>query len=222
LKAYAEVKRRREDAQVSEGVPYKDRAFLVKQENVNQLKRSACTEAEAAKMESRTSTNDILTWRFFEATQPFLAYILLDLRGKLPDCADNLAGNYVAPISYRPPDYASPLLIRQSVKTWRRAAMPSTSLPSDDEYAAAYDSAPVLLTCVTNPSSFSKEIDLEGCEQVAHVMHHGSDKPRLLIFKSRKDEHGVWINGFSQNEYDKLRKSPFFELLGEPIIDGDS
>ena len=62
------------------------------------------------------STNDVVSSAFLRATRADLALMAVNFRGRVPEVDESHAGNYENVIQYRPEDYESPPLVRQSVK----------------------------------------------------------------------------------------------------------
>ena len=86
-----------------------------------------CKNAEFKEVDY-VSTNDIVTSTCFQLTGADAGMMAVNFRGRIQDCGDLNAPNYINSIMYRPPDYARPELIRKSLqmKTMRRASLPPT------------------------------------------------------------------------------------------------
>jgi len=110
------------------------------------------------------STNDVVTSAFLRATRADLALMAVNFRGRVAEVDGSHAGNYENVIQYRPEDYASPALIRQSVDALHRASHPPTALPSSlGHLSCSYYGV------VTNWASFAKGVEIDGCTQELHV-----------------------------------------------------
>ncbi|KAJ1482614.1 hypothetical protein T484DRAFT_1803376 [Baffinella frigidus] len=99
------------------------------------------------------STNDVVTSTFLRASRADEAWMAVNFRGRIPGVGEAHAGNYESMIRYRPADYASPALIRQSVGVLRRASQPPTALPSSLGHLGCNHYA-----LVTNWATFAKEL----------------------------------------------------------------
>lgn len=76
------------------------------------------------------STNDIIVSSCFKVSKPDLGLMSINFRGRIENCDEYDAPNYFNTIIYRPRDYASPTLIRESISgnRFERAAKPPTEL----------------------------------------------------------------------------------------------
>ncbi|EOD19656.1 hypothetical protein EMIHUDRAFT_444879 [Emiliania huxleyi CCMP1516] len=121
--------------------------------------------AKASGASAFVSTNDVITSWFLQRGGFGLGMMAVNFRGRLPDAPMSLAGNYESVVLYRLADVATPSLLRRSLAKLRRAATPSTDLPSSREHLG--------LRCgmVSNWSSFAKPVELPGASQAR------ADKP---------------------------------------------
>lgn len=89
----------------------------------------------------------------------------MDFRGRVPGATERDAGNYSNVIQYRPPDWASPARIRQSVERCRRASVPPTRLLHGfEDLGARYVS-------VTSWAALAKGLVLPDCSEKLHVAY---------------------------------------------------
>ncbi|GAB5359136.1 hypothetical protein AAMO2058_000518600 [Amorphochlora amoebiformis] len=110
------------------------------------------------------STNDVVTSWVLRKRRQGLGWMAVNFRNRLPSCTDMDAGNYTNVIMYREQDYSSPVLIRKSLETFRRAAKPATALPSPWETLRS-----LRMHAMTNWSTFYGDIDIGECEQTLHL-----------------------------------------------------
>ena len=127
-------------------------------------------KAEAGREEGvqYVSTNDVVTSEVLVAAGSGLGLMDVNLRGRVPECSANLAGNYEDKIVYLPSDYASPALVRASVKDPTRlvrASEPRTALPESLRDFWRLDS----MAAVSNWSTFAEDVELEGHRAELHV-----------------------------------------------------
>mmetsp|Transcript_8908 Transcript_8908/g.27295 ORF Transcript_8908/g.27295 Transcript_8908/m.27295 type:complete len:412 (-) Transcript_8908:63-1298(-) len=114
------------------------------------------------------STNDVLVSAFLSALKCRCAMMAINFRGKVTGCGEADAGNYEDLMTYMPPDYATPSLIRRSVTgrggVYTRAAEPRTAQLTNAEHlmGGTYGA-------VTNWASFAKALSVDGCE--AEYLH---------------------------------------------------
>lgn len=90
--------------------------------------------AKASGASAFVSTNDVITSWFLQRGGFGLGMMAVNFRGRLPDAPMSLAGNYESVVLYRLADVATPSLLRRSLAKFRRAATPSTDLPSSREH----------------------------------------------------------------------------------------
>ena len=104
----------------------------------------------------------------------------INFRGRVEGCEATDAGNYESLLSYSPPDYQTPSLIRKSVQTLKRAADPPTQkMGSLGHMSGAY------YGLTTNWATFAEPLVLEGCEQHLH----------MPVFNMKQDAHRVSSGG---------------------------
>jgi len=150
------------------------------------------------------STNDILTTWVFQAMRPIACFMPCNMRGKLESKGAegdaptlNHAGNYVKDIWYCERDYATPALLRKSVEQFRRAAQPETRLPG--ALRILLDEKPLCM--VTNWLSFTRDVDIKGCEQILHMPLYDwqtklNDKfIGCVIYQPKKGKIGLHLGG---------------------------
>ena len=109
------------------GDQWSQKIFLLDDNHIKRVKQNL----EASKESGRTpSTNDIVVSSCFDVSKPDLGLMCINFRGKINNCNESDAPNYFNTIIYRPRDYATPALIRESIsgECFERAAKPPTEL----------------------------------------------------------------------------------------------
>ena len=150
---------------------------LVDNAYVAQRKAEAALEGGAPYV----STNDVVTSEVLVSAGSSLGLMDVNLRGRVPECTANLAGNYEDKIVYRPNDYASPALVRASVKDPARlvrASKPRTPLPESLRDFWRLDS----MAAVSNWSTFAEEVEIEGHRAELHVPVFDADAVPARLF----------------------------------------
>ena len=117
------------------------------------------------------STNDVIQSTLCRATRCDVGTMHVNFRGRIAegDLDEQSAGNYEDMLVMRPPDFASPALVRRSIsppaaahaEAWlKRAAEPATALPTMAEFLWGMRS----INFVSNWSTFARVLELkEGC-----------------------------------------------------------
>jgi len=109
------------------------------------------------------STNDILTSWYFNMSKADLGMMSINMRNRVKEQTDNMAGNYQQGILYLPPDFKDSGMIRKSLSNIHRASEPETSLPSAWQFSRSRFSN------VTNWSSFSKPTVIPDSKEDLHI-----------------------------------------------------
>ena len=101
------------------------------------------------------TTNDIITSTCFKLAKTDMGMMPINFRGRVEDCGDLDAPNYMNTIMYRPADYDRPELIQKSLqlKVMKRASNPPTKeIPNDPTCLLKS----INVTICTNWTSFLK------------------------------------------------------------------
>ena len=136
----------------------KSHYFLIDSSKMDQFKK------EGASDDAFVSTNDVLTSWFFQNAGFPIGFMAVNLRGRVPEFREDLAGNYENVLTYRvPQDVDSPSSIRKSVQHLKRDVTYGEEL-KDSEYTTGVGVA-------TNWSTFMSHnnIDLAGCRPLLHL-----------------------------------------------------
>ena len=98
---------------------WKQKTFLIDSSYIEETKQNSPLEEV-----KYITTNDIITSISFKLAKTDMGMMPINFRGRIEDCGDIDAPNYMNTIMYRPPDYETPELIRQSLQTkvMKRAA----------------------------------------------------------------------------------------------------
>lgn len=111
------------------------------------------------------SVNDIITAALFKATACDLGFMAVNMRNKIAEYTDTMAGNLESAIWYTPSD-VSPALIRKSLTPqpgWFRAGEPRSELPNSMTLLKGRQAR------ITNWASFHRDICFEGAQQTMHL-----------------------------------------------------
>mmetsp|Transcript_28905 Transcript_28905/g.39888 ORF Transcript_28905/g.39888 Transcript_28905/m.39888 type:complete len:151 (+) Transcript_28905:802-1254(+) len=125
-----------------------------------------------------------------------LAGMAMNMRGRITNLDSKDVGNYENFLAYRPRDYQTPALIRQSVIRFTRAGRPRTQLPSFWELLC--DGR---MSIISNWCSFYGDLELPGCKQLMHVPVYdlvGETAPgeaMCCVFRPRGDKLAVMLAG---------------------------
>lgn len=105
------------------GSKWSQKIFLLNDDYVDSVK-------EMHRVDRRLSANDVIVSDCFKVSRPDLGLMSINFRGRIENCNVDDAPNYFNTIIYRPRDYATPALIRESIsgKRFERAAKPPTKL----------------------------------------------------------------------------------------------
>ena len=76
------------------------------------------------------STNDILVSWLWQLIKPNVGLMAVNFRGRIDSVNESQVGNYANTIAYTDADYASPMLIRKSLETCRRAGVDESGQPT--------------------------------------------------------------------------------------------
>eukprot|EP00927_Polykrikos_kofoidii_P076917 TRINITY_DN73933_c0_g1_i1.p1 TRINITY_DN73933_c0_g1~~TRINITY_DN73933_c0_g1_i1.p1 ORF type:complete len:417 (-),score=72.23 TRINITY_DN73933_c0_g1_i1:43-1293(-) len=150
------------------------------------------TYIEKAKSEAKeegvvpfVSTNDVLTSSFFKLCKCRNGHMAVNCRGRVPGCSADAAGNLECAIMYNPEDFATPVLIRQSLKNLRRAAVPESKFPG------TWTRTRCRIALCTNWATNAEEVRLPDCK---HRVHFPYMDPGVVpvecavVFKPREGE----------------------------------
>jgi hypothetical protein len=107
------------------------------------------------------STNDILTQWLFKECSATIGLMAINLRGKVPECTNSMAGNFEYMIPYQPVDFEEPSQIRKSLQHLRRA----TGTPFPGFWTKIRCRQCVVSSWATN----STQVNLPGAFR--HVLH---------------------------------------------------
>jgi hypothetical protein len=157
---------------------------------VEEKKRTAARESGV----DFVSTNDLLTSAFLKVAGGSVNMMMLNMRGRIQGLADNAAGNYTRPIVYRPTDVATAGLIRKSLETFKRAAVPATPMPG------FWDMARGRTAAVTSWVGFYKDVKI-GSRQIVHLPLIDDRSVRVpfkelcVIFRPSSDRLALYSNG---------------------------
>lgn len=110
------------------------------------------------------STNDVISAAYFKATMADVNFMAINLRNKVPEWDDSMAGNYESLIYYMPAD-VSPGLLRKSLSSppsFKRAGNPTTELPGFSTMIGGR------LSMLSTWASFHGDVKLDRCTQTMH------------------------------------------------------
>jgi len=108
------------------------------------------------------STNDVLTsWLMKHCTGDH-GLMAINWRNRLEGHTDLHVGNYENMIFFNEEDYASPGLIRESLKSYKR------SVSKDKKFPSSWEMAKSKVFVVTNWITFAKENVIKGCVEDLH------------------------------------------------------
>lgn len=137
------------------------------------------------------STNDILCSKIAAAFRARAFLMPMNFRVKLPDFDELDAGNYEGALVFGPEDYASPALIRQTL----RSGAPAFKRCSGRPLPGAFASMRCKLGMVTNwVFPFFDELLVEGAEQLLHLPHCDVKMVPFdvcVVYRARKGRLGV-------------------------------
>ncbi|CAK4633370.1 hypothetical protein LEN26_014629 [Aphanomyces euteiches] len=153
---------------------------------------------EKAKASRMVSTNDILTSWFFRQTKADIGVMVVNLRGRAEGLEPHMAGNYQTVVAYQPEDFATPGLIRESVRHGMRRAC-SKELP--------HDVRTVSLT--TSWASLYKQVVLPAWKMAEHwPITNGRSmfSNGAVIFQRTPDSIGVLM----RTKHDVAKQSTLF------------
>lgn len=127
-------------------------------------------DASKTNSNSFVSTNDIVTAEFFKCCATDQGIMAVNFRGKVDDCLFSDAGNYFNYLICRPADYASASLIRDSVNELKQGGRKPRSSPMTSfEHLFSGGFMQTYYGAVSNWSTFSQPIQLDGCNQELHI-----------------------------------------------------
>jgi len=212
------------------GPPAADRFHYINEEYIAARK----AEAAASGQTEYTSLNDTVTSTFFSAVRPNVGVLVVNCRDRITSCNAFTAGNYESILWLRPPDYASPTLIRKALRSpsgegsgsLKRAAVPRTSLPSKSFVPALWGGDTILgakWALVTSWCSFTgglaaQPVALPGCSHELHapladLLYPPRMGPACIVFMAKPGKRAVRIYGTPQ-ELDAVAASG---MLGERL-----
>jgi hypothetical protein len=160
---------------------------------IDRDKVAAAKAKEAGQSVPFVSTNDVVTSVFGKLTKTNVLEMAIDMRNRLPDYTKTDAGNYEFALYYRPEDYATPSLIRQSItgkdgKFGRCCTGSKTKLPGF--WGASRKRIAVITNWSTNHTG---ECALgDGCTQELHLPIFTQMPLEIgIIFKPTPDTLGL-------------------------------
>lgn len=140
------------------------------------------------------STNDILVSSIFRAAQCDVGFMAVNFRGRVNGATDAHAGNYEGPPGYKPADFATPALIRQSIASGKFERVHTSSSPF---MAGFFTKRKCRVALVTNWCSFYRPLVLSGCKQTLHIPLFRTDIPTgicvVVVYMARPGEVGVML-----------------------------
>merc|ERR1712039_762800 len=147
----------------------------------------------------------------------------INLRNKVDGFTAALAGNYETSMHFWPEEFASP----SGVALWREMYHPSGSSPRFG--TGRQDSPSVLqrfrglLGCVTNWSTFHKEIGLPGCKQINQFPVMAPKNIHLIgslgiVFRPSGDTLGLFLYARDNKVMRDLVAG--CEAIGDPVVPG--
>jgi hypothetical protein len=169
-------------------------------------KKAAAALTNEGETTSFVSTNDILTSAFFKAAKTSVNLMIMDMRSRINlhgQSQAKTAGNFWHFMMYRPADISTPCLIRKSLRTMKRAAIPATPMPGFWDLATGDTSA------LTNWTIFYKEVKITGSREIIHLPLPQKNVTTLkelgIIFRPSSDRVAVLTNGSAHmiNEFEK-------------------
>mmetsp|Transcript_8558 Transcript_8558/g.8678 ORF Transcript_8558/g.8678 Transcript_8558/m.8678 type:complete len:444 (+) Transcript_8558:295-1626(+) len=144
----------------------KQTIHYINEEYIESQKKKHLTSPSNERTADFISTNDIITSWYFKACRVLYGIYMVNARGRMTELnADNTyAGNYGMLITLTPPDYATPALVRQSLKCFRRYVTGDKPLPSAYNLLLGHRMAGV-----SNWSAIYQDVQLPGCVQLLHL-----------------------------------------------------
>lgn len=139
------------------GAKWAQKIFLLNDTYIKTVKEGTNDGSDSCgNKRRRLSTNDVIVSDCFKVSKPDLGLMSINFRGRIENCYENDAPNYFNTIIYRPPDYASPDLIRESIsgKRFKRASKPPTTLLTSSPYLMASN---VHVSICTNWATFNDD-----------------------------------------------------------------
>jgi len=193
------------------GQKAKSSMFMVDEGHISKRKH----EAKSAGEVDFVSTNDIVTSEMLSASGVVdTAMMAVNFRNKISCIGDSHAGNYENCIFYRPPDFATPSLVRKSVSSLRRASTPPTRLLQGTELLSQ------VATLVTNWATFDRGLELPGCAHDLHLPLYDCDKASIpkvlflcLVFRPSQGRTAVMLVGSEE----WVRACGRAGIAGEPL-----
>jgi hypothetical protein len=133
------------------------------------------------------SSNDVLTSWWFRFTRSDIGLMAMNLRNRIPELTEQMAGNYEYLAPYQRADFAHPAFIRQSLPSAR--GFYSGAMPG---FLATVGGR---ISILSSWATFYRDVELEGCEQLLHLpcaddQNVISDN-LAVIFRPRKGELAV-------------------------------
>ncbi|OQR83717.1 hypothetical protein ACHHYP_14360 [Achlya hypogyna] len=120
------------------------------------------------------STNDIVVSAVFRASDTALGAMAVNIRDRLNLGKMDVAGNYISAFAYTRKDFASPALVRESI----RNKLAPHEKPTKEAPPTAWDTGK--FTLITNWTSFYHSLVLE--PGVAAISHKPLSRPAFLPF----------------------------------------
>jgi len=197
----------------------------------SEKKRHAAAAAAAANGTPPpfVSTNDILTSWFFQNCHCTLGVMFFNWRNRLPGHTDRHAGNYESAIVYRIPagDAATPRLVRQSLRAFRRTVSQSQALPTTVEFLTNRHTAIATATnwaslMMTTTAADDDDKSIPHCTEELHLplLHDAAPRPTtvclMVIFRAGPQDLGLYLVGTPERLERLLATAPL--VSPEPLV----
>jgi hypothetical protein len=160
---------------------------------IDKDKVAAIKTREAGKSVPYVSTNDVVTSAFGKLTQTNVLEMAINMRDRCGDFTKDDAGNLEWCVYYRPEDYATPSLIRQSI-TAKEGRLSRFNTGSSTKLPGFWGAAKKRIAILTNWSSnHSGECFIgDGCTQELHLPIYTQVPLDFgIIFKPTPDTLGL-------------------------------
>ena len=163
-----------------------DQDWIAKEKKASIKEDSSCTFV---------STNDVVCSWFYRLVRVDVGMMAANMRDRIPGLDKTYAGNYQIGIAYQPADYATPPLIRKSLQdSSNMGRVVSGSLPSP--FKTIFRG--IRISLMTNWSTFYREVELPGSEQIVHspIFNFDGSAPlndACIIFRPNKGKLAAFI-----------------------------
>lgn len=160
-------------------------AFYIDQEKIEGIK----AQEKQEDAHNYVSSNDILTSTYSNFLNTRLTLMAINFRNRITGLNEYDAGNYEGAILYDTNTYSTPSHVRKSLQTGSKFKGLSKPLPGLVEGMVCK------MGLITNWASFSKELHIEGCEELLHlpIANAAGRIPyeMAVIFRARKEKTGI-------------------------------